>query len=374
MKKITTALLALTFLFSSCSKKPLQVTPLENTSNLDTKGMVYTLPRTVFVLKVESEKRVIIPGPYAKYAQKFLGIADVPLQRSEEWKIINIDLKTLNEADPACLFAVSPGNETKIDFLKLMDFGLIIPIHSMEVESINEKNIPQLPIEDIWFKDLSPEQFIGTQKASFYTKVQQDSSFVKVPVQKEIMVEKNLEEKAREASDFIFSIRKRRSDFLTVDADHNLNGDGLKVVMAELEKLEEEYLSLFIGKSYTTGSLHFFDYIPLDAAGETAIVFRFSNSKGVLPPSDLSGNPILLKVDPEKIPDSYKSFFDNLSIEKEKPLPDMVYYRIPLNCGSRITDGKTDLVNRRVSIYQFGPIVRIPAEYLINDNGFIKVK
>ena len=354
----------------SCSKKPMQVTPVDSTTNFNTKGLIYALPRSVLKIKVEATKEVVVPGPYGKFAQKYLGISDVPVKRSEEWSITNIDIVSNLESDPTSLYAVTPGDESKIDFLKLTNSGLIIPVNGLGVNSIPLKNgKDENHDKGIVFTDMSNLPFIGTEKTTFYNKVQRDSVFVRVPVQKDMIVEKNAEEKAREAADFIFSLRKRRSDFLSVDADHNLNGDGLKVVFDEINRLEQEYLSLFIGKSFSENSVSYFEFVPVQPEGETTILFRFSATKGILPSSDLSGNPYLLKSEPESIPESYNTLFKSITIEKEKPITDLVYYRIPISANVKVSDGKNDVFTRRTTIYQYGPTVRMPIKFLIKDSG-----
>jgi hypothetical protein len=370
-KKIT--LIFLVALILSCSKKPIQVTSADMATSLNTKGLIYALPRTVLKIKVEAIKDVVIPGPFGKFAQKYLGIADVPLKKTEEWKISNIDVVSVVESDPTSLYAATPSDDSKVDFLKLCSSGLILPISGLGVNSTSIKaQMGNDQINDITYTDLSTLPFIAPEKTTFYNKVQRDSVFVRVPVQKDMIVEKNIEEKARDAADFIFSLRKRRSDFLSVDADHNLNGEGLKIAFNEIDKLEQEYLSLFIGKSYTENAVSYYEYIPNQPDGETSIIFRFSSSKGILPSSDLSGNPYLLKSEPESIPESYEPLFKNLGFEKNTPIKDVIYYRIPITANIKISDGKSDIFTRRVSICQYGPIVRMPIKFMIKDSGFIE--
>lgn len=370
-KKI--AMLIVVALLISCSKKPIQVATAENTTSLNTKGLIYALPRTVLEVKVDAIKRVIVPGPYGRFALKYLGISDVPINKTEEWRISNIDIASVIESDPTALYAASPGDNTKIDFLKLCRSGLILPISGIGVNSTSVKDSRVRDVDSkIFFTDLSTSPFIATEKATYYSQVQHDSVFVRVPIQKEMIVEKNIEEKARAAADFIFMLRKRRSDFLSVDADHNLNGDGLKIALDEISRLEQEYLSLFIGKTFTETSIHYFEYIPIQPEGESSIIFRFSGSKGVLPSSDLSGNPILLKSTPEPIPESYERLFSSIGFEKDKPINEVVYYRIPISATINISDGKNELLTRRVSICQYGPLVRMPLKFVIKDSGLIE--
>lgn len=360
-------------LIISCSKKPIQVTPLDSTSKLNTRGIIYTLPRTVFKIKVDAVKSIVVPGPYSRFAQKYLGLVDVPLKKIDEWRIRNIDVETAFESDPNTLYAASPGDETKVDFLKICNTGLIIPISGMSVNSASIKEIETNSNESkTYFTDLSISPFIASEKTTYYSKIKHDSTFVRVPIQKDMIVEKNIEEKARDAADFIFMLRKRRADFLSVDADHNLNGEGLKIALDEINNLEQEYLSLFIGKSFTESSVHVFEYIPIQPDGESSILFRFSSSKGVLPSSDLSGNPILFKLSPESISPSYKAFFESISLEKEKPLKDVIYYRIPIFTNISISDGKNDFIVRRMLVFQYGPLVRMPITFAVKDSGLIE--
>lgn len=360
-------------LFVSCSKKPIQVTPVESTTTLNTNGLVYSLPRTVIRVKVDAIKTIVVPGPFCRFAQKYLGITDVPTKKIEEWKISNIELNSVIESDPSLLFAATPNDDSKIDFLKISQYGLVIPITGFSVNAINNNRIKPIEIEGkASYTDLSTSPFIAAEKNTIYSKVLKDSVFVRVPIQKDMIVEKNIEEKARDAADYIFLLRKRRSDFLSVDADHNLNGEGLKIAFEEINRLEQEYLSLFIGKSFTESATHQFEYIPTETDGESAIVFRFSANKGVLPSSDLSGNPYLLKSTVEVLPSSIKSFFENLSIEKEKPIKEVIYYRTPVTAVFSISDGKNELTNRRISICQYGNVVRMPLNFVVKDSGLIE--
>ncbi len=372
MNRKFTVLIAIVFLVS-CSKMPIQVNTVDSTISLSTKGLIYSLPRNVLKIKVDAIKSIVVPGPYCRFAQKYLGIIDVPMIKIEEWKISNIDIASTIESDPSLFYSATPGDNSKIDFLKICSSGLIIPIAGFSINTTSEKNIKEIDSDiNTFFTDLSTTPFIASEKTTYYSKVKHDSVFVRVPIQKDMIIEKNIEEKARDAAEFIFMLRKRRADFLSVDADHNLNGDGLKIALDEISRLEQEYLSLFIGKSFTESSVHFFEYVPTQPEGESSIIFRFSSSKGVLPSSDLSGNPILLKTVPESIPESYKNFFQSISTEKEKPLSSVIYYRIPISTNISISDGKVDLLNHRISICQYGPLVRMPIKFMIKDSGLIE--
>ncbi len=48
-------------------------------------SVVYALPKNSLKVSLTYEKNVIIPGPYADYALKLLGIENVPKKRSQDY-------------------------------------------------------------------------------------------------------------------------------------------------------------------------------------------------------------------------------------------------------------------------------------------------
>lgn len=368
-------LISLTLLVSltavSCSKKATVISPVSQTAGLSAQGMVYALPVTSFRVQVESVHQQAFPGPYAQFAERFLGIANVPLKAKSEWSIAHIDVIEDIEADMDVLFAVEPGDGFQSDFLMLSTMGLVIPLNNIRFQGSNQiGSKAQLQPSNVTFTDLSSTPFIAAERTTHYSRVLQDSTFVRVPVHKTVIVEKSLEDKAREASDFIFSLRKRRYELLAGDADFVAEGKAVEAVLREISRLEDEYLSLFVGKTFESKTMHWFDYTPKPNGDATTILFRFSPSKGVVPASDLSASPILISATSDQ---GWKSteLLNQLSTEKGNPRTDAVYYRIPVAGNIRITQGINDLYSKRITVYQYGPTVRIPAKFLLRGAGSI---
>jgi hypothetical protein len=332
----------------ACNNKTIKVSTLQNTTNL-ANGIVYSLPQTVISIKVDVSKKVVIPGPYADYAQKYLGIANAPTKEFEGYSISSISIGSFSETDPNALYTADLNGKSLFDFFKMTNAGIVIPVGDFKTLTTTNNDILKDNQININYSDLSIDPFIAEEKTTFYSKVQRDSSFVRVPVQKSMIIQKNTEEKAKEASDFIFSLRKKRLEFMTIDVDHPLDGEALKAMFAEISRLENEYLSLFIGKSYTETISKTILYTPSKPEGESSIAFRYSTSKGVVSANDLSGNPILIEIEPEPIPESYNTFFNSVTVNSEKNKFDMVYYRIPVNALVKFTDGKNELSDRTTS-------------------------
>lgn len=368
-------LISLTLLVSltavSCSKKATVISPVSQTVGLSAQGMVYALPVTSFRVQVESVHQQAFPGPYAQFAERFLGIANVPLKAKSEWSIAHINVIEDIEADMDVLFAVEPGDGFQSDFLTLSAMGLVIPLNDIRFQGSSQiGSKAQLQPSNVIFTDLSSTPFIAAERTTHYSRVFQDSTFVRVPVHKTVTVEKSLEDKAREAADFIFSLRKRRYELLAGDADFVAEGKAVEAVLSEISRLEDEYLSLFIGKTFESKTTHWFDYTPKPNGDATTILFRFSPTKGVVPASDLSAGPVLISA---TIDQGWKSteLLNQLSTEKGNPRTDAVYYRIPVAGNVRLTQGNNDLFSKRITIYQYGPTVRIPAKFLLRGAGSI---
>jgi hypothetical protein len=371
MKKYLVFFLVFLIAAVSCSKKTTTIIPIDQAEKLSPNGMIYALPKTKLSIKVESKLTSVIPGPYAQFAQKYLGISNVPTVAKSFWNISKIEVHQDFQPDMQALFVIEPTKGNSINFLSLTKHGLIIPIglasfkghdHSLKTET----SMPH----SSRYHDLSFTPFISTEKTTHYSRTFQDSSFVRVPVHKTIVVEKSLEDKAREAADFIFSLRKRRFELLSGDADFVAEGKAAEAVLKEISRLEEEYLTLFIGKDFVRFESDFFDFSPSTQEDGSSILFRFSSARGVLPSSDLSGSPILISLTPKA---SWNNIdvLQQLSMEKGVQRSDAVYYRLPIPAIVRINDSNSEFYAQELAFYQFGPLVRLPARFILNTDPIV---
>ena len=90
-----------------------------------------------------------------------------------------------------------------------------------------------------------------------------------------------LEDAARTAAAQIFSLRRHRIELVTGEAGENVFGEGLKAALEEIDRLEQSYLELFLGKRIVSTETR-----------------RFSPAAGLLPDTDLSGDIVLLQIEP----------------------------------------------------------------------------
>jgi hypothetical protein len=312
-------------------------------------GIVYNLPQTGIRIHIKATRERYVNGPFFMYAQKMLGIDNVPTSSSERWNMDEMQIETFSEPDPDQVFKAMGA---VAHLVSLTEAGILSGINSdpapqptvlAQTQSFLKNDLDNL----VKFTDLSIW--------SFYSRADSTRSFK--------MVSKNMEQKAAEAAETIFNLRNSRFSLLTNADDEPLpDGKSFEVMTSELGKMEENYLSLFIGKSSKQTFEFSFDYIPGQKTSKGDVFFRFSEDRGVLPKSDLSGRPINIEVNKA---DNLASKQNSLSTsENPEAGKSGLFYRMPGMAEIRIMDGSTQLAGARAFIAQFGTIAPIPEELL----------
>lgn len=305
-------------------------------------GVVYALPRTGIHIVVDVELEKLIHGPYNAYAQKYLGISNAPGADSENWNITNVSLSTFGEPDPNAVYRATGAIAT---LLSLSDDGVLLGINS-EVKQPENKVVtsvfPQkLAVPDDLWNDLSMHSFMSDKKDS--TK-KIGSNF------------KSLEEKAAEAAHDILKLRKRKALALAAKYD-KLPPDGVayQVMTAELDKIIDNYLSLFAGKKINRKYQLAFDVVPDGKSNKGLVAFRFSPTAGILPESNVSGKPIMLEIEPNgELKQKVEAKGSGEATTKG------IYYRVPVVAQVRLLNGADILAQAKMAIAQFGVVTPLP--------------
>lgn len=375
MKKIYLLLIAILFAIFSCNTtSETRVSKIDSLTKQPESGIIYALPKTTLRFTVEALRTDIIPGPYYEYAEKYLGMDDVPEKEYSDWKISNITIDSYHEIDPAQFYLLEPEGKMNINIQKLVESGSIMPVNLRAKDQFpNDFYGFNDPGKEVVFTDLSVKKYIGEEKVTYYKRVQRDSLFAKVPVVKTQSVTKTFEDKAEEAANFIFMIREKRFELLTGMADFYPEGKSLEVAINELNNLESEYLSLFIGKKFTSTYRATFEFSPDEKdLNQPHILFRYSDERGVLPPNDLRGRPIIVEL--EKLNHTYNlDFLLAGQINREgATYKNKLFYRIPDQAFIHVVDGSQLLAKRKLTIEQFGTVVQIPSMFLMDNEKFIE--
>lgn len=310
-------------------------------------GLVYSLPRTGLRITVKAAQEKYFHGPYAAFAENLLGIKDAPQADAENWIITDVQVEPFAEADPNQVYYAKNLNGT---MLSLSSMGTILGVNkivewqSKPIPVLNYSQHIDIPV--VPFPDLSLEPTF--QKG--------DST------QRAVLIKKSLDEKALEAAQTITNLRKHRFESLTNEFNEPLpDGRAYEVMAKELGKLEDDYMALFIGKSYSNTFEYSFDYIPGDNSVSGDVVFRFSDKKGVVPKNDMSGKPIAIDIKKlDELTSAYNREKSSLSAAQSANL----FYRVPGVADIRLLNGVSPIAETRAYIAQFGVVVALPDELL----------
>jgi hypothetical protein len=251
-------------------------------------GLIYALPRNGLLLKVEMIKEDFFPGPYHQYARKYLGIDNVGSANTTKWTITGIDMTVFSEPDPKAYFKVSDVYPVAIAQLPN---GIISAINAKGTEAedqlVGGSLLPLFEKKTTTFTDLSSDDFYDLN--------------IEPSTGTEKMVAKSQEEKAREAAEYIMRLRKKRSYKIINPSDIvPEDGEGYMAFIDEARRLDNEYVSLFTGKTVYSKHEATIIYVPDEANVKNDVVFRFSDEKGVLPKADMSGKPVYININKEQ--------------------------------------------------------------------------
>ncbi len=379
MKKLFRHIIILFIIIFSCkSIENIQNSyPYNEAEKLNYNGYIYALPKTIINIEFQITEQIFTKGPYHEYAEKYLGITDVSHTNYENWKITDINIITWPEIDIGQYYIARLSEQNRINLLKLKEKGHILDLFNFDfINNPNLLAIPESSDEFPFFTDLSIKRNFAEGYDTIYKKIKKDTTHIEVPILKTKPEQKSLEQKAEDAANFIIKIRKRRFKLLSGQYDFYPEAEAIKFAIEELNKLEEEYVSLFIGKKTEKSFTHYFEYIPeKDINIDAQILFRFSEEKGILDKNDTDGRQILLVLKQLDVTEVFKN--PNNTIVNSEPIREKakdddyvnteLIIRIPEIVRIEIMDGKELLIKYNVPVHQLGKIVSLPVN-LIDDN------
>lgn len=330
--------------------------------------LTYCLPSTTISLEVEAVQEKFFAGPYAKYAEKYLG---VKVRQKDEtfFQLTSVTMTPLVEADQSRRYSVTVSKgKIETTFLKLSAAGLV----SFSDADFGGRTNWRFPIRSEGdFADMGVLSNLTSASATLYGKEKGESAFSKVAVQQDMVVAKSLEKRAAEAADMILKLRKQRLQIVTGDTDATYSGEAMGAAIEELTRLEKEYMTLFTGYSETQTQKMNFDVIP-EAGRESQmyIAFRLSDSAGLVPADNLSGKPVVMEIVVSEFR-QIENAADTLAVSAPKsksknPTPAVVaYYRIPAMCTVKLTEGGRLLLQSRMPVYQLGQESSLPVNVIL---------
>ena len=321
--------------------------------------LTYSLPSTTVSLEVTAVQENFYAGPYAKYAEKYLGVK-AAITDNSTFRITEIKMTPYVEADLQTRYSIMV-EKGKVDasFLKLSSSGLV----SMTDAVLDRQTSWRFPVESEGnFSDKGVTSNLTSEAAVLYKSDKKDAAFNKVSVQQNMIVAKTLEKKAAETAEMIVNLRKQRLQIVTGDTDATYSGEAMGAAINELTRLEQEYLTLFLGYTESQTQTMNFDVIPqAGRENQKYIAFRISETAGLLPADNLSGKPVIIEFVPQEI-----AAVPEVEVKDPKKTPAVLsHYRIPAVCMVKISEGASPLLQSRIPVYQLGVDASIPVNVIL---------
>ncbi len=305
-------------------------------------GIVYTLPKTLLDITVETETTVNTPGEYYKYAKRYLNIEDPVTAPSSSVKVKSVTIKTrgIADADRRYVVQFKPGAQVYM--------------------TINDENLPMA---------INTDKIFQNETVELPEAVEASPTPLETPAARQVISEEMLQsqssaKRAELAAAQIYALRQSRTDLITGQSETMPpDGKAMQIVMDNIAAQEAALVAMFAGTTQVSTDVTTITYDPTEDVTDQ-IIARVSATEGLVDADDLSGAPLTLSLEVTergKMPVNEKGV--------ELPFPKNGFaYCIPGKADVTISFDGDPVADKRVDIAQFGIV------YGLNPNSFTDKK
>lgn len=308
-------------------------------------GITYNLPAISMHIQADAVCTAVKAGVFAQYAEKYLGLKDVPMEDAVSWKLENVSMVTEAVTDTARSYHVTFNEKLPMPTFLLKN-GRLSGVESADYP------LSTTPVIE--------ETHVASEVAVPVKAVEMHAANV---MSEELLKAGSKSKQAEIAARQIFRIRESRLNLLTGDVD-NLPADGasFQLVLDNLKAQEEAYMELFTGVVSTTTAHREYDYRPVGEGN--SVLFRFSRHFGFVDADDLSGEAIKISV---TITDDKRSVPVLLDAKgKPKPVATGIAYTVPGKARVALTFKGTALAQGEWEMGQFGHVEFLSSSLFTN--------
>jgi hypothetical protein len=288
-------------------------------------GVTYFLPKTSLIFTVEVTKTTYKAGQFFRYSERYLGIKDVVMEDNVSYESGKISMVNKGIPDQENTYVVEFRSGTVAPFVYLTEDGLLC--------SINADFTPAHPVTE---RDAKSAESTDINVTSLYTQ--------------EFLMAGSVVRQAEEAAKQIHTIRERKMDILTGEADNMpRDGEAMRIVLKQLEDQEKAWTNLFVGSHTKEVSSHDITFFPQGDVNNE-VLFRFSRRQGFLDADDLSGEPVYINL---QVTERAPELPPKEAEKKEKAMKGIIY-NLPGKARIEIKTAQNTLFRSEVQIAQFG--------------------
>jgi len=319
-------------------------------------GLFYSLPLTVIQADLIVNKIQKVKGPFAEYADQMLGLSQVTLVNSTEYELKDIRLTSYNEPDPSQYYFIQmpeKKKDRKAVELFLSDDGIISGVGTLS-QLIKDKK--QRSIDLSKSRIDIPEVAIPSvfeRMDTVIKRISLDSTIIEQKFFRKTSTVKSVEQKAREASEFILKLDESMYNLINGYQEVNYEKGTMEFMYNQMNSMKQDYLELFKGITHVSSETFTF-YFVVDKDNPVETLCRFSTSKGILPKTAASGDLIQMQATSMNKTNSLKSETEKLNTSQRESHG--LYYRIP---------------DKAVVAFKVGGQVKLETQFVINQLGVV---
>ena len=302
-------------------------------------GFYYSLPQTMLRLDFLIEETECLQGPLSGYASTYFSMDELVEYETTEYRLLDVQMAKVSSPDPNATFFVSISSGRgggKADF-DILPNGIIRSVGSGGAVEGNE----------------TPT--VGDQGLARCTKHMTEApskGFISLNTSG-----KTDAQLAREAADKIAEIRDSKFKLVSGYYETAFLPESFKEMYEKLEAMEEEYLSLFLGKRAKRTVVKTVYVIPSKEV-TTQTVAKFSDTEGFTSGTSGYGNPITVQTLPlnttAAINAPSQSAVESMSYENK------LFYRVPEVANVKVSCNNVVLLEERLVVNQLGELLMAP--------------
>jgi hypothetical protein len=323
-------------------------------------GLLYSLPRTAIKVDLVVNKTTNVKGPYAEFADKYLGLSQVILTNSTEYSLSEIRISTFEEPDPSEYYFVQLPEKSKnreAVQLTLSRLGTLVGVKGSTETDDRDKGV-KLANSTAGLNEL-PNPNTYERIDTLIRRISVDTTMIEQRVFKKVTAAKTPDQKAKEAADFIMKLDDSKFNLINGYQEVNYEKGTMEFMYNQMEKLMNDYLQMFKGISIVSSETYSYTIVPTaEDAGKPITLCKFSPGKGIIDKNGNSGDVVQVQVEPVNSLQQVKAAIsDRNKSERAKGL----FYRIPEKADVMVSIGGQPRVEGGFTISQLGAVTFLPA-------------
>jgi hypothetical protein len=334
--------------------------------NTEAEGMFYALPQTVIQVDIVVNKVKKVKGPFAEYADQMLGLSQVTTVNSTEFELKDIRLTAYTEADPSEYYFIrmpAKQKDRKSIELFLSGEGVISGVGALKQPGSDKK---QQSI-DLTTSEVDIPEFanpsVFERMDTVIKRISLDTTIIEQKFFRKTSAVKSIEQKAREASEFILKLDESIYNLINGYQEVNYEKGSMEFMYNQMVSMKQDYLELFKGVTSISSETFTFYYIP-DKNNQSETLCKFSMSKGILSKTATAGDLIQIQANSLNLTNTLKPETERLNLGQHESHG--LYYRIPDKAIVAVKIGGQVKIESPLVINQFGVVTFLPSTSLRN--------